>query len=103
MKKVDLDSLFEAISFPWHQMLSSTESHCGERFFKILQNELQTCYHPKKCVLFSQVEGIAPLINKCSVLYSSNLHPRNFLARTAVAEDWVWVFFTYRSEHCWPT
>ena len=71
MKKVDLDSLFEAIGFPWHQMSSSTESHCGERFFKILQNELQTCYHPKKCVLFSQVEGIAPLLNACSVLYSS--------------------------------
>ena len=74
--------LFEAIGFPWHQKWGSTESHCGERFLKILQNESQTCYHPKKCVLLSQVEGIAPLINKCSVLYSSNLHLRNFLART---------------------
>ena len=70
-------------------MESSAESHCGERFLKILQNEPQTYYHLKKCVLLSQVEGIAPLLNTYFILYSSNLHPRDLLARTAVAEDWV--------------
>ena len=69
--------------------VASYNHDCNERFLKILQNEPQTYYHLKKCVLLSQVEGIASLLNTYFILYSSNLHPRNLLARTAVAEDWV--------------
>ena len=78
--------LFEAIGFPWHQKWSSTESHCGERFLKILLNESQTCYHPKKCVLLSQVEGIAPLLNTFCLIFfqftSAKLFGAHGLQRT---------------------